>query len=202
MQSVPYKTARILHNMAQKFQPILVPDARQNPDWIWIPGTRAYSLSPASAPNNSRGPDWRVNVGQHPINLFRDAGMCKWPRHWRNTLPLPLKMRGCMRKKNNNCTLQPYCSKLGHCLQPKHNQTLCINSFLNLLAEVVAYDSVTLQLLAPDEEFMTLAAGRGFTDMQRVSEIVRSLSVHSLTKIPSPPYWEVIPDTHLDPDGK
>lgn len=68
----------------------------------------------------------------------------------------------------------------------------------DLLAQVIDYDSVTLQLLAPDSEHMKMAAGRGFPDMDYVGEVVQQLSQASYAKLPSSPTWAVIPDTRLD----
>lgn len=68
----------------------------------------------------------------------------------------------------------------------------------DFLAEVVAFDSVSIQLIDRHTGQLHLAAGRGFTDLEAMRQFVSSLREASLKKIGNPPYWCVIPDTWND----
>jgi two-component system, OmpR family, phosphate regulon sensor histidine kinase PhoR len=65
----------------------------------------------------------------------------------------------------------------------------------DLLAEVIAYDSVSIQLFDKHQKQLHLAAGRGFPDLEKMRQFVRGLSAHSLQKVSNPPYYRVIADT-------
>ncbi|MFO7540982.1 MAG: GAF domain-containing protein [Chloroflexota bacterium] len=65
----------------------------------------------------------------------------------------------------------------------------------DLLAEVVEYDSVSVQLIDDKDGHFYLAAGRGFPDWQAMRQFIASLTDHSLRKIGRPPHWRVIADT-------
>jgi PAS domain S-box-containing protein len=69
----------------------------------------------------------------------------------------------------------------------------------DLLAEVVAYDSVSIQLIDKKEGRLKLVAGRGFADWDMMRRFVSGLTEHSLLKIEHPPHWSVIPDTWASP---
>jgi PAS domain S-box-containing protein len=66
----------------------------------------------------------------------------------------------------------------------------------DLLAEVVAYDSVSIQLLDAKSGQLYLAAGRGFIDWEAMRQFIAGLTEHSLRKIGRSPHWRVIADTH------
>jgi PAS domain S-box-containing protein len=65
----------------------------------------------------------------------------------------------------------------------------------DLLAEVVAYDSVSIQLIDDKSKQLYLAAGCGFPDWEAMRHFVSGLTERSLRKIAKPPHWRVIADT-------
>ncbi|HZY42693.1 MAG TPA: GAF domain-containing protein, partial [Anaerolineae bacterium] len=69
----------------------------------------------------------------------------------------------------------------------------------DLLARVVAYDSVSVQLLEDDR--LALTAGRGFPDASVMREIISQVSRPTLEERWGQPHHRVItlPDTHADP---
>jgi PAS domain S-box-containing protein len=69
----------------------------------------------------------------------------------------------------------------------------------DLLARVVAYDSVSVQLLEDDR--LALTAGRGFPDAAVMREIINQVSKPTLEERWGQPHHRVItlPDTHADP---
>jgi phosphoserine phosphatase RsbU/P len=65
----------------------------------------------------------------------------------------------------------------------------------DLLAEVVTYDSVSIQLIDEKSKQLYLAAGRGFPDWEAMCQFISGLTERSLRKIAHFPYWRVIADT-------
>ncbi len=73
-----------------------------------------------------------------------------------------------------------------------------LERILDLLGRVIHYDSVSIQLLNPDGS-LTLAAGRGFPDLDRTRQIIRELSGHMLSNHWKEKKVKVILDTYHDP---
>jgi len=67
----------------------------------------------------------------------------------------------------------------------------------DLLARVIAYDTVCVQLL-DKEGNMELVAGRGFPDIERVRQIVREVASQTLEERWGERRVIIIPDTHRD----
>jgi len=72
-----------------------------------------------------------------------------------------------------------------------------MEKILDLLGRVVKYDSVSIQLLSPAGQ-LELAAGRGFPDIERASQIVQQLSAYLLDAKWTRKTVNVIPDTSQD----
>ena len=74
------------------------------------------------------------------------------------------------------------------------------NYIFDLLAHVVRYDSVSIQLLSEGQ--ILFAAGRGFTDMRRAHKIIRESLVPSIEERWGEPHQRVIviSDTEHDPN--
>ncbi|MEJ2747958.1 MAG: GAF domain-containing protein, partial [Anaerolineae bacterium] len=65
----------------------------------------------------------------------------------------------------------------------------------DLLAQVVSYESVTIQVLAADGQTLEMAAARGFPDVEQTAVFVSSLSHFTLAKFEHDRRWQVIYDT-------
>ena len=68
-----------------------------------------------------------------------------------------------------------------------------------LLAQVVEYDSVSIQLFDEHQDALNMVAGVGFADENVVKTFIRSIGDHCLSKFPTDQYVTVIKDTHEDP---
>lgn len=68
-----------------------------------------------------------------------------------------------------------------------------------LLAQVVCYDSVSIQLLDETKEHLFMVAGTGFPDKDGVNRFIHSIAQHCLSKFAPGTYVTVSPDTHADP---
>ncbi|MCB8982391.1 MAG: GAF domain-containing protein [Ardenticatenaceae bacterium] len=69
----------------------------------------------------------------------------------------------------------------------------------SLLAQVIDYDSVSIQLFDEEKDQLQLVASRGFPDETAVKRFILSIAQHCLRKFPEDEFVSVIPDTHTDP---
>ena len=69
----------------------------------------------------------------------------------------------------------------------------------DLLAQVIHYDSVTLQMHDEVNDLMYLAAGRGFRDMVRTAAVVEMLGADTIGRMRESTY-QIISDTTADPN--
>ena len=65
----------------------------------------------------------------------------------------------------------------------------------DLLAQVVEYDTVSLQLIDANGTNAYYETGRGFADGNVAAEFINQVSHHSLEKVAAPPHWMIIDDT-------
>ncbi len=72
-----------------------------------------------------------------------------------------------------------------------------LETILDLLARVVKYDSVSIQLI-DEESRLNLTAGRGFPDIEQAALAAREMSSHSLERKWAERKALVISDTHTD----
>ncbi|MBK8984627.1 MAG: GAF domain-containing protein [Chloroflexi bacterium] len=68
----------------------------------------------------------------------------------------------------------------------------------DLLAQVIHYDSVSIQLFDEEQDKLYMVAGIGFPNETIVREFIYSIAEHCLSKFPDEQYVVMIPDTQLD----
>jgi len=90
--------------------------------------------------------------------------------------------------------------KVGALLTTSLSLEAVYEQIFDLLAEVVEYDSVSLQLVDMATENLTMTAWRGFgdIDIEFAEKMVRKNSSAIFNKITVPPGWTVISDTYKD----
>ncbi len=69
----------------------------------------------------------------------------------------------------------------------------------DLLAQVVTYDSVSLQLVTSQRGHFDLVAGRGFDDLNEAGKFADVVSPNSLKRLETKPFWAIISDTYQEP---
>jgi PAS domain S-box-containing protein len=68
----------------------------------------------------------------------------------------------------------------------------------DLLAQVIPFDTVSVQLRQENQQQFYLAAGRGIDDFFLIGKFVHDVSEQTLQRLDTPPYWTLIADTHND----
>jgi len=69
----------------------------------------------------------------------------------------------------------------------------------SLLAQVIDYDSVSIQLFDEEKDHLYLVASMGFHDEPAVKRFIHSIAHHCLSKFPEGQYIATIPDTYNSP---
>jgi PAS domain S-box-containing protein len=87
--------------------------------------------------------------------------------------------------------------QVGALLTTKLSLPELYDHIFSLLADVVQYDAVSIQLI-DKENWLYMAASRGHKDPQKVDEFLRILSDHALSRFSSGQLVRVIPDTEAD----
>ncbi len=187
-----------IQRMMTDLRPLLVADVRQHPDWIWITGAehvRAFMMVPLVIQGRMIGV-FMLDSSQAGFFTPLDLQMAQFlAQH----IAVAVGNAWLYEEKEHQLQLTRVLQRVGALLTTGIGLGGLYQQLLDLLAEVIAYDSASLQLLTPDNKGFNLVAGRGFDNLQQAGEIVQQLSIHILKKLPVPPYWQVIPDTHADP---
>jgi PAS domain S-box-containing protein len=100
--------------------------------------------------------------------------------------------------ERNQLRLAQTLQKVGALLTSESSLKEVLENILDLLGQVVEYDTASIQLLDTDGR-LYLAAGRGFPDMELSSRLVRELSDHMLKNQWAEHNVLLIPDTYADP---
>lgn len=197
-QAVDYlQDSPIIYRMSQDLQPLMAADVRQLADWIWVPGTdhiRSFLMAPLTIKEKMIG---ALMLDSEQIDFFTAEDM-EMTQALAQSVSTAIENAWLYKEKEQQLHLATILQKVGALLTTDLTTEMVYEQLFDLLAEVVAYDSVTLQLLVPEEDTLVLAAGRGFTDMLQVGKAIKDLSARSPFNLLAPPHWELISDTHQD----
>jgi PAS domain S-box-containing protein len=183
----------IFNRMRRTLQPILCTDVRQLPGWIWIPGAeaiRSYMAVPLVIRNRMIG---ALMVDSRHENFFDELDL-QMVQTLAQHVAVAVENAHLFEMQRTQLrlsqTLQAVGALLTTSLQPEE---LCEQIF-DLLAQVVSYDSASVQLL--DRDTVSLLAARGFDNLQQVRQQTHELEANLLRQ-----RWEgqrviVVPDTH------
>lgn len=89
--------------------------------------------------------------------------------------------------------------QVGALLTTQLNLDEVYDQIFDLLAQVVTYDSVSIQLLDETKNHLYMVAGRGFPDETGVKKFIHAIAQHCLNKFPPNQTYTVSPDTFADP---
>lgn len=188
----------IMQRIMADRKPLLVADVRQFPDWIWIAGAehvRAFIMVPLLIQEQMIG---TFMLDSREVGFFTPLDL-QMAQFMAQHIAVAVQNAWLYEEKERQLQLASVLQRVGALLTTDIKLDGLYQRLFDLLGEVIAYDSASLQLLTPDNKYLSLVAGRGFADLERAKEIVQQLSVHILQKLPSYPYWQVIPDTSADP---
>ena len=190
----------ILARMATDLQPTIIADVRQHPDWIWVPGAehvRSFLAVPTVTHERMIG---ALMIDSACAGFFKETDIQPvqaLAQHMAVAIENAQLFKAEHAARERAETLQ----QVGALLTAQLSLNEVFERLFDLLARVVAYDSVSVQLIDKDGN-MYLTDGRGFPDIVYARKVVRSIQKMGTEK---KRHWAegrplVIPDTHADSD--
>jgi PAS domain S-box-containing protein len=187
-----------LREMTQSKEPVCVVDTYSHDGWVTLPET-AWVRSHVGAPilirdevigflhANSAEPAAYSPDDAERLQAFADQAA------------IAIKNARLYESERRQLQLAETLQEVGALLTSEMNLEEVLSQILDLLARVVAYDSVSLQLVDEGRQF-TLMVGRGFPDMREAEHIVTQVLPPVLGERWSDPVQNVmvIPDTLND----
>lgn len=191
------KSSPILAQMAADHQPVLSPDVRDLPGWIWVPGAeqvRSFMAVPLLRRDRMLGVAM-LDSRQEDFFTPEDLQIVETlAQHLAVAVDNARLFEARARQLRLAHTLQ----RVGALHTTSLSPTAVYESLFDLLAQVINYDSVSLQLLHPEEKYLELVASRGFPDQQMLQKKMRKLGSVAMAKVADPPYWAVIMNASAD----
>ncbi len=192
------KESQVIQEMARTMQPIVSADVRTLDGWIWVPGAehvRSFMSIPLVAHDVMIG---ALMLDNRQINSYHDTDL---------EMAVPLARQIAISIENAwlfEATQQQLhwaktFQKVGALLTSRLSLTEVYENIFDLLAQVVAYDSVSIQTVQEDNQLLAMAAARGFSSREKARDFLASIEQHSLRRFPADSLWRVIPDTEKDP---
>ncbi|MCI0394344.1 MAG: GAF domain-containing protein, partial [Chloroflexi bacterium] len=186
----------ILAGMVKDLQPVVSPDVRKLPGWIWVSGAthvRSFIAVPLVARDKMIG---ALMVDHAEVGYFgpEDVHLVK---AMAQTVAVAIENARLLKSQQEQLKLAQTLQAVGALLTTSLSLEEVYEHIFDLLAEVVTYDSVSVQLL-DDGGRLQLVAGRGFPDLKRVQELIRTLSGRVLAKWELDEPFTTIPDTYQD----
>ena len=192
------KDSPLLREMARTLQPVISADVRTLAGWIWIPGAehvRSFMGIPLVAHEAMIG---ALMLDARPVNHFHESDL-EIAAPLAQQIAISIENAWLFEATQRQVRRAQTFQKVGALLTSSLSLTEVYEQIFDLLAEVVAYDSVSIQILGHDEQSLEMAAARGFANLEETRDYLASISPHALNKFHSGRLWEVIPATEIDP---
>lgn len=191
------KSSPILAQMAEDHQPVLSPDVRELPGWIWVPGAetvRSFMAVPLLRRDRMLGvvmlDSWQED--------FFTPGDLQIVETLAQHLAVAVDNARLFEARARQLRLARTLQRVGALHTTSLSPTAVYESLFDLLAQVINYDSVSLQLFHPEEKYLELVAVRGFPNQQMLQKEMHKLGSAAMVKVADPPYWSVVADTSSD----
>jgi GAF domain-containing protein len=185
-----------LQELIRSRRPLIIPDVQNDPRWKALPDggyIRCWLGVPMIAQDQVIG---LLNLDKEQPGFYteRDAALAV---AFANQAALTLQNARLLEAERRQLRLAQTLQAVGALLTSQMSLQEVFESLFDLLAQVIAYDSVSMQML-DEEGYMYLAAGRGFPDPEQARQNVRVVSQQR-----PPGTWlrhtvMLIPDTHAD----
>ncbi|MCC7358955.1 MAG: GAF domain-containing protein [Anaerolineales bacterium] len=178
-------------------QPLIIGDTSENPGWSQLQGAeyiRCWMGVPLAAQGRAIG---LLNLDKETPRFYTDRD-AELAAAFANQAAAAIENARLFEAEGRQLSLAQVLQAVGALLTAQMSLSEVFENIFDLLAKVVAYDSVSVQLVEPLGG-MRLAAGRGFADMEVARESVRYVSEQRGND-----YWlthpvVVISDTETDP---
>ncbi len=185
-----------LQALIQSGRPLIIPDTLTDARWQSRPGAeyiRCWLGVPLVAQERVIGL-LSLDKEQPGFYTGRDAELAV---AFANQAALALQNARLFEAERRQLRLAQTLQTVGALLTAQMTLPEVFESLFDLLAQVIHYDSVSVQLL-DEQEHMDLAAGRGFPDWERARENIRRVSRERSADVWRQQNLMLIPDTRAD----
>ena len=196
--------SRILQSMAQTLQPVNIPDVRQHPDWIWVPGAehvRSFLCIPITERHKMTG---AIMVDSIEIDFF-GPGQIKMVQALAQHMAVAIQNARLFEAERAQLLLARTLQEMGALLTSELSLEEVLEKILDLLGRVIQYDSASIHLL-DERGRLRLAAGRGFPDIETTRKTIAEtdqIDYHQwmpqkalvISDTRQYPKWKTIPST-------
>lgn len=192
------KSSPILAQMAEDHRPVVSPDVRHLPGWIWIPGAehvRSFMAVPLLRRKRMLG---AVMLDSRQEDFFTPQDL-QIVETLAQHLAVAVDNARLFEARERQLRLARTLQQVGALHTTSLSPMDVYEAIFDLLAQVIEYDSVSLQLLHSEEPRMELVAARGFPQEEVLRSSTQAIGSASMNKVADPPYWAVITDTSTDP---
>ena len=188
------ENSQILMKMVQDHKSIIIPDVRQDPDWIWVPGAdnvRSFMAAPVIVRDEMIGV---LMADSNNLNYFTDGGLKTvqaLARHMAVAIENANLFEAERIARENAEALRDAAQVIGSTLSVDE----VIEAVLDQLIRVLPYDSACVYLV--EDNKARIQAGRGyekFTDFAGLSSITLALDSASVQRIVRDGNTLLIPD--------
>jgi PAS domain S-box-containing protein len=166
----------ILQKMSQDLEPVIIPDVREHPDWIWIPGAKKIR-SFLGVPIIIR----EMMVGAFMVDSLQENFFTSNDAHTVQTIAqhmaIAIETARLFEAERSQLLLARTLQEVGMLLTSQLTLEEVLERILDLLGRVVKYDSLTVQLFDENQQ-LYMAAGRGLPESESVDQNNRRLSDH------------------------
>jgi GAF domain-containing protein len=177
-------------------RPLILHDAQADPRFKKWGGTdyvRSWMGIPLIIHNQVTG-YMTLDHRQADLYVQKDASLAEVLA---NQAAISIENARLFEAERNQLLLAQTLQKVGALLTSESSLEEALENILDLLGQVVEYDSVSIQLLDSHGKLF-LAAGRGYENLERTRQIVHELSDHMLKNQWGEQNVLLIPDTHAD----
>lgn len=193
------KDSPIIQMMAETAAPVLSEDVRNLEDWIWVPGAR-HIRSFMGVPLITKGEMiGALMFDSQQINQFSESDL-EMVLPMAQQMAISIQNARLFEEVQHQLFLSYTLQQVGTLLTTSLSLDEVYEQLFDLLAKVVSYDSVTVQIFNDDGKILQMAAGRGFVDNEQMREFLTSISQHTLTKFEEARRWQLINDTSQAPN--
>ncbi len=187
----------ILAQMSRDLQPFISGDVRQLSGWIWIPGAehvRSFLAVPLVSRDQMMG---ALMIDSRETDYFTPNDL-QIIETLAQHIAISIENAWLFEDAKQQLKLSQTLQQVGSLLTTSMSLHAVYERIFDLLAEVVTYDSVSIQLFNSGSRKVDLVAGRGFPDFELARQTVNSLGTTALDKISGDAVVTVIPDTWKD----
>ncbi|MFQ5418835.1 MAG: GAF domain-containing protein, partial [Anaerolineae bacterium] len=187
----------ILAQMSHDLQPVISRDVRQLPGWIWIPGAdhvRSFLAVPLISRGQMIG---ALMVDSRKTNYFKTRDL-QIIETLAQHIAVSIENARLFEEAQQQLRLAQTLQQVGSLLTTSLGLNEVYERIFDLLAKVVSYDSVSIQLTNYEGNAVSLVAGRGFPDLEMARDIVDNMGKPALSKFSGQTAVIVIADTWND----